>query len=55
MQVGGADTVVEVSGQAPLIDTTTKTTQTNITEDVVKNVSARALVPVGHSVCSFGA
>src|SRR5579871_4660856 len=38
MQVGGADTVVEVSGQAPLIDTTTNTTQTNITEDVVNNV-----------------
>jgi outer membrane receptor protein involved in Fe transport len=38
MQVGGADTIVEVSGQAPLIDTTTNTTQTNITEDVVNNV-----------------
>jgi len=38
MQIGGTDTVVEVSGQAPLIDTTTNTTQTNITEDVVNDV-----------------
>jgi len=38
MQIGGTDTVVEVSGQAPLIDTTTNTTQSNITEDVVNDV-----------------
>ncbi len=38
MQVGGTDTVVEVSGQAPLIDTTTNTTQSNITEDVIQDV-----------------
>jgi hypothetical protein len=38
MQIGGTDTVVEVSGQAPLIDTTTNTTQSNITEDVITDV-----------------
>src|SRR5271154_5824846 len=38
LQVGAADTVVEVSGEAPLIDTTTNTTQSNITEDVINDV-----------------
>jgi len=38
LQVGASDTVVEVSGSAPVIDTTTNTTQTNITEDVVQDV-----------------
>ena len=37
-RVGGSETVVEVSGAAVQIDTTTETTQTNITEDVVQNV-----------------
>jgi hypothetical protein len=38
LAVGGESTVVEVSGSAPVIDTTTNTTQTNITEDVVQDV-----------------
>jgi hypothetical protein len=38
LQVGGTGTVVEVTGEAPLIDTTTNTTQTNITQDVVNEV-----------------
>ncbi len=38
MQVGGTGTVVEVTGEAPMIDTTTNTTQTNITQDVVQDV-----------------
>src|SRR6202035_2668520 len=38
MSVGAAGTVVEVSGSAPLIDVTTETTQTNITQDVVQDV-----------------
>ncbi len=38
LAVGATDTVVEVSGSAPVIDTTTNTTQTNITEDVVQDV-----------------
>ncbi len=38
LQVGSDSTVVEVSSQAPLIDTTTNTTQSNITEDVVQDV-----------------
>lgn len=38
MEVGGAETVVEVSGEAPLIDVTTTRTSTNITEDVIQDV-----------------
>ena len=38
MAVGAAGTVVEVSGEAPLIDVTTETTQTNVTADVLKDV-----------------
>ncbi len=38
MAVGAAGTVVEVSGAAPIIDVTTETTQTNITQDVVQDV-----------------
>jgi hypothetical protein len=38
MSVGAAGTVVEVSGAAPVIDVTTETTQTNITQDVVQDV-----------------
>jgi hypothetical protein len=38
LQVGASDTVVEVSGSAPVIDTTTNTTQTNITQDIVQDV-----------------
>jgi len=38
MTVGAAGTVVEVSGAAPIIDVTTETTQTNITQDVVQDV-----------------
>lgn len=38
MAVGASGTVVEVSGAAPVIDVTTETTQTNITQDVVQDV-----------------
>jgi hypothetical protein len=38
LSVGAAGTVVEVSGAAPVIDVTTETTQTNITQDVVQDV-----------------
>ncbi len=38
MAIGGTDTVVEVTGAAPMIDTTTNTTQSNITEDVIQDV-----------------
>ena len=38
LQVGSTGTVVEVSGEAPLIDTTTSHTVTNITPDVVQEV-----------------
>jgi hypothetical protein len=38
LAVGAAGTVVEVSGEAPVIDVTTETTQTNITSDVVQDV-----------------
>ena len=38
LEVGANSTVVEVSGEAATIDVTTETTQTNITQDVVKEV-----------------
>ncbi len=38
LEVGTKSEVLEVSGEAPIIDTTTETTQTNITNDVVENV-----------------
>jgi hypothetical protein len=38
LEVGTVSTVVEVTSAAPLIDTTTNTTLTNIPEDVIKNV-----------------
>lgn len=38
MQVGGTESVVEVSGEAPAIDVTTNHTMTNITEDVIQDV-----------------
>jgi hypothetical protein len=38
LAVGAAGTVVEVSGEAPVIDVTTETTQTNVTADVLKDV-----------------
>jgi len=38
LQVGSTGTVVEVTGEAPLIDTTTSHTVTNITPDVVAEV-----------------
>jgi hypothetical protein len=38
LEVGTAAETVEVSGSAPLIDTTTETTQTNLTEDVLQDV-----------------
>jgi hypothetical protein len=37
LQVGKTSTVVEVSGAAPLVDQTTNTNQTNLTEDVIEN------------------
>src|SRR5258706_8337372 len=38
LSIGATGTVVEVSGAAPVIDVTTETTQTNITQDVVQDV-----------------
>src|SRR5215469_4003106 len=39
LQVGKTETVVEVSGAAaPLVDVTTNTNQTNLTEDIIENV-----------------
>ena len=38
LPVGGSTEVLDVTGAAPLIDTTTETTQTNVTSDVIKNV-----------------
>src|SRR5215472_3175206 len=38
LEVGSTNETVEVSGAAPLIDTTTQTTLTNITSDVVQDV-----------------
>jgi len=37
MEIGAASEVVEVSGQAPVIDVTTNTNQTNVTSDVIDN------------------
>lgn len=38
LQVGKTETVVEVSGEAPVIDVTTNHTMTNVTEDVIANI-----------------
>ncbi|HEY3929248.1 MAG TPA: TonB-dependent receptor [Candidatus Koribacter sp.] len=38
LQVGGSETVVEVTESAPLIDVTTTRTMTNVTEDVLADV-----------------
>jgi len=38
LEVGASETVVEVSGAAPVIDVTTLHTLTNVTEDVIKEV-----------------
>jgi hypothetical protein len=38
LEIGGTETVVEVSGETPTIDVTQNTTQTNITQDVVQDV-----------------
>src|ERR1700730_18273102 len=38
LAVGAAGTVVEVSGAAPVIDVTTNTNQTNITQDVINDI-----------------
>ncbi|HEX8816105.1 MAG TPA: carboxypeptidase regulatory-like domain-containing protein [Terriglobales bacterium] len=38
LEVGGAETVVEVSAAAPIIDVTTNTSQTNITADTLAEV-----------------
>ena len=38
LEVGAASEVVEVTGAAPLIDTTTETTLTNVTSDVIRDV-----------------
>jgi hypothetical protein len=43
LSVGAVSTTIQVSAQAPLVDTTTNTTLTNISEDVLQNV------PVGRS------
>ena len=38
LEVGGSAEVVEVTGAPPVIDVTTETTQTNVTQDVVDDV-----------------
>src|SRR5580704_855403 len=38
LEVGAANEIVEVSGQAPVIDVTTNTNQTNVTADTIANV-----------------
>ena len=38
LEVGATSEIVEVTGAAPVIDVTTETTQTNITQDVVQDV-----------------
>src|ERR1700693_2873041 len=38
LAVGAAGTVVEVSGEAPVIDVTTNTNQTNVTQDIINDV-----------------
>ena len=38
LQVGKTETVVEVSGEAPVIDVSTNQTMTNVTEDVINNI-----------------
>jgi hypothetical protein len=38
LAVGTAGTVVEVSGEAPVIDVTTNTNQTNLTQDVINDI-----------------
>src|SRR5262249_46497135 len=38
MEVGTTSTVVEVTGEAPIIDVTTTHTMTNITQDVIQDV-----------------
>src|SRR5690349_14395143 len=38
MHVGGTESIVEVSGTAPVIDVTTNHTMTNLTEDVIQDV-----------------
>ncbi|MGA8152026.1 MAG: carboxypeptidase regulatory-like domain-containing protein [Terriglobales bacterium] len=38
LEVGASETVVEVSGAAPVIDVTTTRTMTNVTEDVINEV-----------------
>jgi len=38
LEVGKSSTIVEVSGQAPVIDTTSTQNMTNVTEDVISNV-----------------
>ena len=38
LEVGATGEVVEVTGAAPLIDTTTETTLTNVTSDVIKDI-----------------
>jgi hypothetical protein len=37
LEVGTASEVVEVTGAAPLIDTTTNSAQTNVTQDIIEN------------------
>ena len=37
LEVGTASEVVEVSGQAPVIDVTTNTNQTNVTQEILEN------------------
>ncbi len=38
LELGTAETIVEVTSAAPLIDVTTNVTQTNVTEDIIANI-----------------
>jgi hypothetical protein len=38
LSVGAGSTVVEVTGEAPVIDVTTNTNQTNVTQDVINDI-----------------
>src|SRR5208337_1292114 len=38
LEVGKSSTIVEVSGQAPVIDTTSTQNMTNVTEDTISNI-----------------
>ncbi len=54
LKVGASATTVEVTEAAPVIDTTTTQTQTNISSQTLAERAHRHLLPVGDPVCSHG-